>query len=93
MTYSDDRRYMTFEMRAAEGDERFVITADKRAEAEAKAAAKRTAKRREDEAKAAAKTAATCTVCVGGGKCGKPAVAVFKASSGDTFAECAEHAI
>jgi len=90
---SDDRRFMTWEMRAAEGDERFVITAEKRASAEAKAAAKATAKRREAEAKAAAKTTATCTVCVGGGKCGKVAVAVFKASTGETFAECEEHRI
>lgn len=90
---SDDRRYMSFEMRAAEGDERFIITADKRAASEAKAREAATAKRREREAKAAAKVTATCTVGGPGHPCGKPAVAVFTTGSGETFAECAEHAI
>ena len=39
------------------------------------------------------KTAHTCTVVVSadGTRCGKPAVYTFTASTGETFAECAEH--
>lgn len=89
---TDDRRYMTYEMRAAEGDERFIEGPEKREAREAKKREKARIARREREAKAAEVTTATCTVGGPHRPCGKPAVAIFTVGT-ETFAECAEHRI
>lgn len=79
--YPEDRRYESFEMRAAY-DERYVIKDEKE-----KAAKVTPPKEVSPEGR-------TCTVRSSTGVCGKPAVYAFVSrysAPGEVFAECAEH--
>jgi hypothetical protein len=74
----DDRRYMSYEQRAAEGDERFVVKP-------------KTDAVKIKPPKVVPHAGRTCTVRSISGECGKPAVYAFRATTGEVFAECAEH--